>query len=205
MKSMGTPSDVSVGRARKTAFAECMSVLKAASMDDPFTNWLSTSERVRERYLRYVLMSGFRTGWVSLGRPRGGVCVATPIRTTADPCLFWGWLRFRLAISEVQWRALQQVSAVVWEHSEEAGAMIWYVGIVRRFRGGRLPFRLVSRALPDQESTSVLIQTVRPSLARLVAREGGEELAQISLPTEPLTMRLYRLDDRQVQRLRRGL
>lgn len=193
---MGVPSHVIAGRARPATFPECLSVLKAASTDDPFTNWLSTTEDVRTRYLRYVLTSGFRTGWVALGRPRGGVCVATPTRTVADPCVWWAWLRFRTALPETRWGALRAVSAALREASGAAGALVWYLGVVRRFRGGALPVRLLARALPDESDAPVFVQTAKPALARVLSRRGGEEVARTALPDSALTMRLYRLDGR---------
>ena len=197
MMSMGTPSHVIAGRAGSVAFPECLSVLKAASADDPFTNWLSTTEEVRTRYLRYVLTSGFRTGWVALGRPRGGVCVATPTRTVADPCVWWAWLRFRVALQEEHWRVLQDISTSLRAASGASGVLVWYLGVARRFRGGDLAVRLLARALPGRGVTPVFVQTAKPALSRVLSRRGGQEVARTDLPGSSLMMRLYRVDERR--------
>lgn len=196
MMSMGVSSHIIAGRACPATFPECLSVLKAASADDPFTNWLSTTEDVRARYLRYVLTSGFRTGWVALGRPRGGVCVATPTRTVADPCVWWAWLRFRMVLQEEHWRVLKDISASLRASSGASGVLVWYLGVVRRFRGGALPVRLLARALPEESAPPVFVQTAKPPLARVLSRRGAEEVARTALPDSALTMRLYRLGER---------
>lgn len=200
---MGLPSSVVVGRARSSVYSECLGILKKVSSEDPFTNWLSTSERVRVRYLRYVLSSGFRTGWVALGRPRAGVCVATPIRTAADPCVWWAWLRFWMAASDEHRAGLQEVATTVRQQAATRGTLIWYLGIVRRFRGGSLPLRLAACALPDEEAAPVFVQTAKPAVARVLARTGGNEVARVSLPSKILALRLYRIAGQHVNRLRR--
>lgn len=203
-KNIENPTDVrSVERVAQDCFGECLCVLKRASHDDPFTNWLCKDEHVRDRYLRYVLTSGFRTGWVSLARPRVGVCIASQGMTTADPCVYWSWLRFRHVVPENRWSILQHVSASIPDALDRRSTYIWYLGILRRLRGSSLAWRLLAQTLSGENTSSVLLHTAKPAMISLLRRAGAEPISRTMLRPRALSLVLYRLQEKQLRSLRR--
>lgn len=167
-------------------------------------NWLSSGNTVRRRYFQYILSAGIYSGWTSIAKPRSGISITTPATSSSvwwslNPRIWFHWLRFRYAVPREKWAILRQISIEVERHVTPDGVLLWYFGILDRYRGSySLARRLIHCSLPERnlegQRQPIYLHTARPLLGTLLSKMNAEVLSKTDLSrrTPPLT--LYRIE-----------
>ena len=177
---------LSVHRTVRGDITKCQDILVETSEDDPLMRWLGIP--AGDRYLRYVLEEGFRSGRVCVAQPRAGVCVTTPLSGEAgllSPLsglrVLWTRFRFRLAAEKAKRAALKQGLREFESAMDPDGVLIRYLGVRRRFRERGLEPRLIRQSLPSRQASPVYLLTGRPAFARLLNTYEGTSVEESSL------------------------
>lgn len=168
----------------------CLDVAVDATEDDPVLTWLTPGLRQRRLNVGYMLLRGFKEGRVTFAQPRAGVCVATRLRRSWSPRVWWWRARLLASLSSDERDRLREIETAVDENVKPGTWWVRCVAVRKPFRNQGIEDQLLRQAL-EASSEFVIYQQFRSKGAKVLQEQGGEKIAEVTLSTDSLC--LYRV------------